>query len=74
MSYKGVFELKDLKQLEYYYKNNEFDMDRIIEDFTPYITTIINNGTNDVVSFEDKEEIFSDTFFILWKNRNYKLQ
>lgn len=62
--------MKDLKQLEYYYKNNEFDMDRIIEDFTPYITTIINNGTNDVVSFEDKEEIFSDTFFILWKNRN----
>ena len=70
MSYKGVLELKDLKQLEYYYKNNEIDMDRIIEDFTPYITTIINNGTNDVVSFEDKEEIFSDTFFILWKNRN----
>lgn len=62
--------MKDLKQLEYYYKNNEFDMDRIIEDFTPYITTIINNGTNDAVSFEDKEEIFSDTFFILWKNRN----
>ena len=29
--------MKDLKQLEYYYKNNEFDMDRIIEDFTPYI-------------------------------------
>lgn len=62
--------MKDLKQLEYYYKNNEFDMDRIIEDFTPYITTIINNGTNDAFSFEDKEEIFSDTFFILWKNRN----
>ena len=62
--------MKDLKQLEYYYKNNEFDMDRIIEDFTPYITTIINNGTNNAVSFEDKEEIFSDTFFILWKNRN----
>jgi len=70
MSYKGVFELKDLKQLENYYKNNEIDMDQIIEDFTPYITTIINNGTNDKISFEDKEEIFSDTFFILWKNRD----
>ena len=62
--------MKDLKQLEYYYKNNEFDMDRIIEDFTPYITTIINKGTNNKLSFEDKEEIYSDTFFILWKNRN----
>lgn len=62
--------MKKLKQLEYYYKNNEIDIDQIIEDFTPYITTIINNGTNNAISFEDKEEIFSDTFFILWKNRN----
>lgn len=67
MSYKGVFKLKELKQLEDYYKNNEID---IIEDFTPYITTIINNGTDNSISFEDKEEIYSDTFFILWKNRN----
>ena len=62
--------MKQVTQIEKYYKNNEIDMDQIIEDFTPYITTIINNGTNDVVSFEDKEEIYSDTFFILWKNRN----
>jgi len=70
MSYKGDFELKELMQLEDYYKNNEIDIDRIIEDFTPYITTIINNGTDNRLSFEDKEEIFSDTFFLLWKNRN----
>lgn len=62
--------LKKLKQLEEYYKNNEIDIDQIIEDFTPYITSIINNEINKVISFEDKEEIFSDTFFILWKNRN----
>ena len=49
--------MKDLKQVENYYKNNEIDMDQIIEDFTPYITTIINNGTNDKISFEDKEEL-----------------
>lgn len=62
--------MKDLKQLEYYYKNDEIDIDKIIKDFTPYITTIINRGTNNVLSFEDKEEIFSDTFFLLWKNRS----
>ena len=62
--------MKELKQLEDYYKNNKIDIDQIIEDFTPYITTIINNGTDNALSFEDKEEIFSDTFFILWKNRN----
>lgn len=62
--------MKELKQLKDYYKNNEIDIDQIIDDFTPYITTIIKNGTNNTISFEDKEEIFSDTFFIIWKNRN----
>ena len=62
--------MKESKQLEDYYIDNEIDIDQIIEDFTPYITTIINKGTNNKLSFEDKEEIFSDTFFILWKNRN----
>ena len=64
--------MKQVTQIEKYYKNNEIDMDQIIEDFTPYITTIINKGTNNKLSFEDKEEIYSDTFFILWKN-TYKL-
>lgn len=62
--------MKQVTQIEKYYKNNEIDMDQIIEDFTPYITTIIKKGTNNKLSFEDKEEIYSDTFFILWKNRN----
>lgn len=62
--------MKELKKLEDYYKNNEIDIDQIIEDFTPYITTIINNRTDNKISFEDKEEIFSDTFLIVWKNRN----
>ena len=34
---KEFFKLKELKQLENYYKNNEIDIDGIIEDFTPYI-------------------------------------
>lgn len=62
--------MKQVTQIEKYYKNNEIDIDQIIEDFTPYITTIINKVTNNKLSFEDKEEIYSDTFFILWKNRN----
>ena len=62
--------MKQVTQIEKYYKNDEIDMDQIIEDFTPYITTIINKVTNNKLSFEYKEEIYSDTFFILWKNRN----
>lgn len=60
--------MKEIKQLENYYKNDEIDLDAIIDDFSPYITTIIKNGTDNRLSFEDKEEIFSDTFFFLWKN------
>ncbi len=62
--------MKSTKQLENFYKDNEIDIDRIIEAYSPYITKIINNGTNNKMSFEDKEEIYSDTFFIIWKNRN----
>lgn len=60
--------MNTIKPLENYYNNNEIDLDRIIDDFTPYITKIINNGTDNRLTVEDKEEIFSDTFFILWKN------
>lgn len=56
------------KQITDYIKNNELDLDRIIDDFTPYVKTIINNSASNILSFEDREEIFSDTFFILWKS------
>ncbi|MBR2289217.1 MAG: sigma-70 family RNA polymerase sigma factor [Clostridia bacterium] len=62
--------MNELKQLEDYLVDDEIDIDKIIDDFTPYITSIINRETNQMLSFEDKEEIFSDTFFLLWKNRN----
>lgn len=51
------------KQITDYIKNNELDLDRIIDDFTPYVKTIINNSASNILSFEDREEIFSDTFF-----------
>ncbi len=56
-------------ELEKYCINNELDLDKIVDDFTPYVTTVINNGASKL-SFEDKEEIFADTFFVLWKNRS----
>ena len=58
-----------MDELKKYYINEELDLDRIVDDFTPYVTTVINNGAGKL-SFEDKEEIFADTFLILWKNRN----
>lgn len=61
--------MSKIKQINNYITNNELDLDRIVDDFTPYVKTIISNMANENLSYEDKEEILSDTFFILWKNR-----
>jgi RNA polymerase sigma-70 factor (ECF subfamily) len=66
--------LSKVKELKDYIYDDELDLDRIVDDFSPYVRTIINNMVNNNLTYEDKEEILSDTFFILWKNRyNYIL-
>ncbi len=58
-----------MKQIGNYKNNNNIDLDRIIDDFTPYVRTVINNMSKNNLSYEDKEEILADTFFVLWKNK-----
>lgn len=58
--------------LDYLDENEELNLDKIIEDFSPYVKTIINNMSNNMLTQEDKEEILLDTFFVLWKNQ-YKI-
>lgn len=66
--------MSKVKEIKDYIYDNELDLDRIVDDFMPYVKTIINNMVGENLSYEDKEEILSDTFFILWKNRyNYIL-
>ena len=60
--------MNENKEIKYYYKNNELDLKKIIEDFTPYISKIIDNTAKQYINNEDKEEIASDVFFILWNN------
>ena len=55
-------------------KKEEFDLDKIINKFTPYIRKITNNMVGENLSYEDKEEILSDTFFVLWKNREKHIE
>lgn len=61
------------KKLEDYILDGNIDLDRIIDEYTPYIKKIIQNMVNDNLTKEDKEEIILDTFFVLWKryNENY---
>lgn len=62
--------MNTIKQLYDYKNNNIIDLDKVIDDFTPYIKTVINNMACNYLSFEDKEEVLTDTFFVLWKNQD----
>ena len=64
--------MNDSSKIKHYICNNELDLEKIINDFSAYVGTIIDNMSKYTISNEDKEEICSDVFFILWKN-TYKL-
>ncbi len=55
------------KRIEEYISKEELDLDKIVDDYTPYIRKIISNMASDKLTLEDKEEILLDTFFVLWK-------
>lgn len=55
------------KQIKKYKNDNELDLEKIIDEYSGYVYKIIKNMAN--LSDEDTEEIVSDTFFILWKNK-----
>ena len=65
--------MNKIKQINDYINNQKLDLDRIIDNFTPYLKTVINNSANNYLSKEDKEEILEDTFVILWKNYNQNI-
>ncbi len=46
----------------------EFDIDIIIDEYSNYVYKIINNIIGDALPYSDKEEVASDTFYLLWKN------
>lgn len=62
--------MKECREIKYYMKNKELDLEKIINEYSSYSETIINNMARDSLNNEDKEEIVSEVFFILWKNKN----
>lgn len=56
--------------IEKYIINENLDLDKIVDDYSSYVRTIINNAVGNNLNPEDKEEILLDTFFVLWKNYN----
>lgn len=59
---------KTIKEYENIEKN--LDLEKLIDEYSGYIYTIIKNMSANIFNQEDIEEIISDTFFILWKNQN----
>lgn len=62
--------MKQYKVLEDYIKNGKLDIEAVIRDYSAYVYTSIINISNTALSNEDIEEIISDVFFILWKNKD----
>ena len=67
--------MKD-KKLEDYIINKNLALDKIVDDYTKYVRTIVQNMVSNNLSEEDKEEIIIDTFFVLWKRyeENYTIK
>lgn len=61
--------MKEKKQIKDYETNNEINLEEIIKEYSGYIKKIIENMSVQNLSKEDIEEITTDTFFIVWKNR-----
>lgn len=51
-----------------YLINHQLNIEKVMTDFTPYLYTIIQNK-NAYLSSEDREEMISDIFLVLWKNQ-----
>lgn len=61
--------MKTNRKIIDYYKNNELDLKLIIDEYSGYVYKIIENMAIQYLSSEDIEEIMSDTFVVLWKNK-----
>ena len=60
--------MNEERLIERYFQRNELNIKKVVDDYYNYIGTIIKNFQN--VSIEDEEEIISDVFFIVWKNKD----
>lgn len=63
------FRSKVKKEIQAYKNKQELNLEKIMEEYSSYVAKIIENMANPYLAKEDKEEILSDTFFILWKNK-----
>ena len=62
--------MKKQNEIGKYKENNELNLEKIVDEYSGYIYKVIENISFSRLTNEDIEEIISDTFFILWKNKD----
>lgn len=60
--------MKNTNLIKDYIENEELNIEQIVKEYSGYIYKIVDNSISFFTN-EDIEEIISDTFFVLWKNR-----
>ena len=56
--------------IESYFENGELKIKEIVNEYSKYIFTIIQNISKNVLKNDDIEELISDVFVAIWKNQN----
>jgi len=62
--------VKNNEIMKDYLVNGRIDIDRLIDDFYGYVYIIVKNSISIYITDEDIEEIISDVFVAIWKNRD----
>lgn len=57
--------MNEKKKISEYYRNNELNLEIVIDEYSGYVYKIIENMAIQYLSKEDIEEIISDTFVVL---------
>lgn len=50
--------------------NINFNIEIIINEYSNYVFKIVDNIIGTSLPYQDKEEVVSDVFYLLWKNQN----
>lgn len=50
--------------------NINFNLNIIIDEYSNYVFKIVDNIIGTSLPYQDKEEVVSDVFYLLWKNQN----
>ena len=62
--------MNDRNKISNFKNENELNMEKIINEYSNYLFTVIKNISGEYMKQEDIEEIILDVFLALWKNKD----